>query len=878
LTDPQQPAAAPTPAADSQEPLRTAGSRANHSAAHFRSLPGLFVVLMTLAYTVFFSAYSLQRHSTLNSYAADLSFIDQPMWNTLHGHFLERTMDARQVSRVAEHLEPVIIPVALVFFLWDDVRAILIVQTVALALGALPVYWIARRTFAAPFGVASTARAENEQSSQAHSVPRWRQWLPVVFVFTYLMYPALQAANVADFHADPFIVAPLLFSFWYATQRRYSAMWAWAAVGLMVKENLPTLIVTLGMFLLVFGGRTDAAGESPAQARRRRLHGAGLIVVGLAWFYVATYLVVAPLAGRVYGTGGPIYMAHRYSWLDTGLSGLWEILHQPERLRYLAELFAPVGWLPLLAPEYLLLGLPVLVANLLSDFSGQYSGQQHYTAPLVPVFVVAAVFGARRLIDVLPRAESRVRQFRLKAQKERGERAIREAWRLPMVAALVVWLLAWSLGYQALRGWTPLGRDYTWPQGTAHQELLARFIAQIPPEAAVSTTPPLHPHLAHRWKIYIYPTIADADYVLLDLASRTDAHPNDVHKVFEQLVTTGEFGILDAADGYVLLARGRTGLPELPDGFYDFVRAGGRQPQYPQWVEFAPSRQDAPRLRMLGYDIVDDPVWRQTGLRLYWQVMGQLAQGTRVWPFLFGDDGVVIEDTSQRPMVAPLWYPPSRWRPGETIVTETLPWPLGERFNIGVAVLGSNPGGAASGLPDPAHRFAVVGADASVEVHQDRTWAHAGTFSRTGFGLLPTAGNTALSRLDVSFEKSIRLVGYRYQADGSSLAVVLAWQAEAPIERDYAVFVHLLAADGRIVSQSDAQPHWGGDWPTSRWVPGERVLDGHRLVVPPAIPPGPYQVHVGLYSWPALERLQVLDASGEAIADYAGLETIPSLP
>src|SRR5512136_1113267 len=106
--------------------------------------PTLFVWLLILAYVLFFSAYTLQRHTSLHSFAADLSYIDQPMWNTLHGRFLERTMDDRQVSRVAEHLEPIIVPVAFVFTLWDDVRAILIVQTVVLALGALPVYWIAK--------------------------------------------------------------------------------------------------------------------------------------------------------------------------------------------------------------------------------------------------------------------------------------------------------------------------------------------------------------------------------------------------------------------------------------------------------------------------------------------------------------------------------------------------------------------------------------------------------------------------------------------------------------------------------------------------------------------------------------------------------------
>jgi uncharacterized membrane protein len=198
------------------------------------SKPTVLLWLLILAYILFFTTYSLQRHATFNTFAADLSFIDQPMWNTLHERFLERTLGDRQVSRAAEHLEPIIIPIALVFYLWDDVRAILLVQTIALALGALPLYWIAREITS-------------------------REWLSLVFVFAYLMFPALQAANVADFHADPFVVTPLLFAFWYAMQGRYWVMWGWAILAMLVKENLPTLTFMLGLYLF-FSGKSGNRG------------------------------------------------------------------------------------------------------------------------------------------------------------------------------------------------------------------------------------------------------------------------------------------------------------------------------------------------------------------------------------------------------------------------------------------------------------------------------------------------------------------------------------------------------------------------------------------------------------------------------------------
>jgi uncharacterized membrane protein len=845
------------------------------------SFPKIVLWFLILAYVLFFSAYSLQRHATFNTFAADLSYIDQPMWNTLHGRFLERTLDDRQVSRAAEHLEPIIVPIALVYALWDDVRAILIIQTLALALGALPVYWIARE------------QISKLASGWARLKP---DWMALAFVLVYLMFPALQAANVADFHADPFVVAPLLFAFWYAAQGRYRAMWAWALVAMLVKETLPTLTFMLGVTLLFSRESGEPAAGLPestfmtAWLTCRRLHGLALMALSLAWFYVATFLIVAPLARQVYGTEGPIYLSSRYALPGAGLFGslsqaasMLALLVQPGRLGYLAGLLASVGWLALLAPEYLLLGLPVLLANIFSNFAGQYSGEQHYSAPLVPVFVIAAIYGFRRLVTGASRIRGATHSGKCVAPESPKLRrrslviGLKRPGRLTAYSLLALaWLLAWCLGYQYIRGWTPLARDFEWPQLTPHQRLLARFAAQIPSNASLSTTPPLHAHLAHRQKIYVFPTVADADYVLLDISGRTDAHPNDVRAAFDRLVEAGGFGVLDAADGYVLLRRGYGGANRagLPDSFYDFARVTEAQPQFPVRIEFGD------QVRLLGYDVVDDPKWRQTYLRFYWQALGPLPDDLRLWPFVFSQAGALIEDTSQRPMVALLWYPPARWRADETVVTQTLPWDLGDRFYVGMAVLDKVAGrDPAVAFADPAARLPVTAADASAQLFHAESWAEIGGFARAGRNLAPISERLSLSPLEASFAEGIRLTGYRIStpeagglANGDKqIEVMLQWQPSTAVARDYTVFVHLVDSDGQVVGQSDAQPGWVVPWPTHDWLPGQPVLDGHRLIIPPQLPPGRYQVRVGLYYWETLERLPLLDQAMQPRADYLEL-------
>ncbi|RME74288.1 MAG: glycosyl transferase, partial [Chloroflexi bacterium] len=89
-------------------------------------------------------------------------------------------------------------------------------------------------------------------------------------------------------------------------------------------------------------------------------------------------------------------------------------------------------------------------------------------------------------------------------------------------------------------------------------------------------------------------------------------------------------------------------------------------------------------------------------------------------------------------------------------------------------------------------------------------------------------------------------------------------------------FVHLLDSEGRLVAQHDAAPWWEAPIPTSTWRPGEQLLDRHPLNLPPDLPPGEYQLRVGVYYWETLERLPVLE-NGQPSGDSVelGRVTLP---
>lgn len=93
---------------------------------------------------------------------------------------------------------------------------------------------------------------------------------------------------------------------------------------------------------------------------------------------------------------------------------------------------------------------------------------------------------------------------------------------------------------------------------------------------------------------------------------------------------------------------------------------------------------------------------------------------------------------------------------------------------------------------------------------------------------------TDLTPLSLDFEGKIRLIGYRLSSDqaevGGQIALMLAWQPLAKLDRDYSVFVHLIGPEGPPLAQSDQALS------TSRAQPGEVILDRYVLTLPWALP------------------------------------------
>ncbi len=98
------------------------------------------------AFAVGFAALSIARQRAFQTGRFDLGNMTQAVWATAHGDFLEVTnLAGQQTSRLGSHFDPILAALAPLWLAWSSPDMLLTVQPLAIALGALPVFWLARK-------------------------------------------------------------------------------------------------------------------------------------------------------------------------------------------------------------------------------------------------------------------------------------------------------------------------------------------------------------------------------------------------------------------------------------------------------------------------------------------------------------------------------------------------------------------------------------------------------------------------------------------------------------------------------------------------------------------------------------------------------------
>ncbi len=133
------------------------------------------------------------------------------------------------------------------------------------------------------------------------------------------------------------------------------------------------------------------------------------------------------------------------------------------------------------------------------------------------------------------------------------------------------------------------------------------------------------------------------------------------------------------------------------------------------------------------------------------------------------------------------------------------------------------------------------------------------------------------NEVNAQFGEEIVLLGYTLgPLENGTTDLTLVWQAYQAPAADYTIFIHALNSDGSCCAWQQDNAPVSGTYVTSRWLPGEIIVDQYEIALPAGSPPGDYPIEVGLYIAETGQRLGVSAAEyGSVSADAVLLQPLP---
>ena len=254
-----------------------------------------------------------------------------------------------------DHSSFILVLLIPLYWIFSSTALLFVVQSIVVAIGALPVYWFSRQ--------------------RLRSEP-----LAAAMAGVYLLHPSISWTNLENFHPDAALGTLVAFAIWAAYAGKWRWYWVAVVLALSVKEDVAFVLAPLGLWVAL-------------KADKKR----GLITSLASLFTMALMFLVVMRSF----TG----VAFRNSWRIPfgGIGGLLKTaLTQPTKLisylwsedrpTYVWQMLAPVGFVFLYEPSLALVGFVMLASNVVSTFWYQHQIQYHYSIIIVPCIVMGTVW------------------------------------------------------------------------------------------------------------------------------------------------------------------------------------------------------------------------------------------------------------------------------------------------------------------------------------------------------------------------------------------------------------------------------------------------------------------------------------------------------
>lgn len=424
------------------------------------------LVLLTFLFIFLYGALCINKHNNfLTGY--DLAIFDQAIWRLSIFEIPESSI--RNVPVIfADHFDPIISFLTPLYWIWSNVKILLLAQIIILISGILPLYLICQHF-------------------------KFNSIFTFLICLVYLIAPGLQSAIIYDFHEIAF--APVLFlsSFYFFLRRRWPYFFLFLLLLIFTKENLALFLIGFGLFLLFL--------------EKSKKIGLTVLAIGITSLFLITGFI---LPGLNLNQSNYTYF-EMFPGFEGGLiQGIMNALKDP--LPLLSFLVHPLEkwWVSTLFlsffifaififPLSLFLFLPLVIEKLISSYPLLWTMRGYYNLLFVPAGIIA-IFMAFKKIE----------EWEIKKRfPVKFSALLKNLIVIFPLIAILIWTFHFSYLFHYYSGFEEISNE------PIIVEELNEIINLIPKDASVSASQIFLPHLSHRRNIYLLPRISDAKFIVL---------------------------------------------------------------------------------------------------------------------------------------------------------------------------------------------------------------------------------------------------------------------------------------------------------------------------------------------------------------------------
>jgi len=304
------------------------------------------LIIILIFFSIAYSVLGIVRHNHYQSFGYDLGIDDQIVWQFSNFRLPITSIDDTPfMLSLANHVEIIYAVISPIYWIWDDVRMLIIMQVLVMVTSAIPAFLLAKKY-------------------------KLKEFLCYAITLSYLTFFGVQNALWFDVHSSVFGSALLMWFIYFIDKEKLRLAWLFFFLTLLSKENFAALLFLVSLTYLFI--------------TRKKYH---LYFMGVSLVYLIF----------IFGFYFPniISGGYKYQTKDGLLSDINPIylINTPDKRSVFFYSLFTFGFIPLLYPLYLIAYIGNLAIYFI--FGRGVPGAQglflHYRVDLTPLLVFATI-------------------------------------------------------------------------------------------------------------------------------------------------------------------------------------------------------------------------------------------------------------------------------------------------------------------------------------------------------------------------------------------------------------------------------------------------------------------------------------------------------